>query len=95
MGYLVPEPLRDAENRHVFAFLQAVTAARGGPVLRVFTPAQLTRQFHALGFTAIRDCGRQNVVARYTVGRSDGLRQPQTQRLVHARVGGGRNEGRG
>jgi hypothetical protein len=72
MGYLVLEPLRDAESRQVFAVLRAVTAARGEPILSVFTPAQLARQFHALGFTVIQDCGAENVLARYTAGRSLG-----------------------
>jgi O-methyltransferase involved in polyketide biosynthesis len=86
-GYLVRESLLDEENHRVRTFLNVITAVRGEPILTDFVPAELRRHFAALGFTDVTDLGADSGLAHYTAGRTDGLRHPQTHRLVRARVG--------
>jgi len=87
LGYLVPEALLDAENRRVRTFLNGLTATRGEPIVTDFVPAVLSRLLESVGFTCVGDLGAEGELAHYLAGRTDGLRHPQTHRLVHAWVG--------
>lgn len=86
-GYLVPDTLLDDDNRRVRQVLNVFTAARGEPMLTAYTPTEIGRQLHVLGFTHVTDLGADTGLAHYTAGRTDGLHHPQTHRLVHARIG--------
>lgn len=86
-GYLVPETRLTPPHQLVLTFLRQLTAARAEPILTVFTPEDMAARLTALGFVDVHDYGADHGFGQYTAARTDGLRYPQTHRLVHARVG--------
>jgi methyltransferase (TIGR00027 family) len=85
--YSVPEEQPEGVERQYLAFWKAWAAERGEPWLGFFDPRGLVTQVKRLGFTGVTDVSPAELNARYFANRRDGLRTPQAQRFVKARVG--------
>jgi methyltransferase (TIGR00027 family) len=84
--YLLVEALLDEESRRIVAVGKEMSAARGEPWLSFFEPMDLAAQVKRLGFTQVWDFGAEEANLRYFAGRTDGLRIPNAEGLLKARV---------
>ena len=66
--------------------LRAAMAQTGVAVVSHFTPEAMSGLLRGAGFTHVEHLTPTQAEARYFQGRADGLRAPQIQRLVAARV---------
>jgi methyltransferase (TIGR00027 family) len=87
--YTVPEATLAREERQYVACCKARAAERGEPWVGFFEPTRLVTLVKEVGFTEVTDLSPQELNHRYFPDRADGLRTPQAQHLVKARVGKG------
>jgi len=66
--------------------LAQAAAAAGEPLRSGFEPEALARDMRALGFSLMRDLGRDELNAQYFQDRADGLQLRGRAHLIHARV---------
>jgi methyltransferase (TIGR00027 family) len=71
--YSVPATSLSPERRRAFEVLSARVAAVGEPFRSAFEPPALRATLERIGFRTIDDLGRDELNARYFVGRTDGL----------------------
>ncbi|MCB2228873.1 MAG: class I SAM-dependent methyltransferase [Desulfarculaceae bacterium] len=67
-----PEVL-DMRGRLAYKALAGFSAAAGEPWLTNFAPAEMTALLDELGFSLVKDLGKEQINERYFAGRSDGL----------------------
>jgi methyltransferase (TIGR00027 family) len=85
--YIAPPDTLDDESKRLFAIFAQSTASRGEPWVTFLETAKLTGKLEELGFTHITSLSPEEANSCYFVGRTDGLRVPRLEHLVHARVG--------
>ena len=73
-------------GRLVFDRMASRVAAIGEPWKTFFTPDDLLRLLHSVGFRAVEDLGASEINARYFAGRSDRLRVGEAGRIAKAVV---------
>ncbi len=66
--------------------LKASMAQTGVDVLSHFTPGEMAQMLKAAGFSEVEYVGPQEAQALWFEGRTDGLKAPEIQRLMSARV---------
>jgi methyltransferase (TIGR00027 family) len=85
--YAVPRALLNEEARHVWAVVEATSAARGEPTPSLFEPESLAAQVREGGFAHVWGLSAEEAFARYFASRADGLRNLGGQHFIKARVG--------
>jgi methyltransferase (TIGR00027 family) len=86
MTFMLPLDLVDPAERPMQANVEQAARSSGTPFLSHYAPDEMVEMCRAVGFSAVRHVGPQDLIDRYFVGRTDGLRPPTAEQLVVATV---------
>jgi methyltransferase (TIGR00027 family) len=86
MTFMLPLDLVDPAERPMQANVEQAARGSGTPFLSHYAPDEMVEMCRAAGFSAVRHVGPQDLIDRYFVGRTDGLRPPTAEQLVVATV---------
>jgi methyltransferase (TIGR00027 family) len=84
MTFLLPLDLLDAADRPQHERVYELARAAGTPFLSFFRPAEILALAHEAGFRSVHHLSRDDLIQRYFVNRSDGLRPAKGEEFLIA-----------